>query len=135
MKIILVDDNDTFRGSLKTFLEGHLNYEVIAEYSDGKQFIDAAKYKADIILMDINMPEINGLKATKVTCWENHETKIIAVSQYNDNVDIKQLIGVGFRGFVSKMNLFRDLENAIIAVNKGGYFFPEELSVGLSNSF
>lgn len=129
MNILLVDDNNAFRKSLKLFLEEHLHYNIVGEFSDGKQFIESDNMRADIILMDINMPKVNGLKATKSKTWEDHSSKIIAVSQYNDNVDIKQLIGVGFRGFVSKMNLFRDLENAITTVQNGGYFFPDELNV------
>lgn len=129
MQILLVDDNDAFRESLKLFLEGHLHYHIVGEYSDGKQFIESDNPRADIILMDINMPQMNGLQAAKSRTWEDNSSKIIAVSQYNESVDIKQLIGVGFRGFVSKMNLFRDIENAIDIVQKGGYFFPEELNI------
>lgn len=129
MKIFLVDDNKTFRENLKLFLEGHLNHQVIGEAVSGDAFLKAPCSLADIILMDINMPGINGLDTTKQSTWTNHDLKIIAVSQYRENVDLQQLIGVGFKGFVSKTDLYKDLEKALHQVNNGGYYFSPELEV------
>ncbi len=129
MNIFLVDDNDDFRKTLKFFLEGHLNHKVVGEADDGKTFVDMGYITADIILMDINMPNINGLVATKKSTWENQEYKIIAVSQYKDNIDLQQLISVGFKGFVSKTNLFEDLDDAINTVTNGEFFFPDDVQL------
>lgn len=134
MKVFLVDDNDSFRSNLRLFLEGHLNCEVIGEAADGKSFVDNLDNPADIVLMDINMPGVNGLDATKLGTWQKRNLKIIAVSQHRDTVDVQSLIGVGFKGFVSKINLFRDLEDAMKVVNEGGYFFPDELEIVHSDS-
>ncbi|QQS50204.1 MAG: response regulator transcription factor [Bacteroidota bacterium] len=129
MKIYLVDDNDTFRANLKLYLEGHLNYQVIGETDSGRVFLDATNVSADVVLMDINMPELNGVDTTKFSTWQNRNLKIIAVSQYKENVDLQQLIGAGFKGFVSKTNLFSDLDRAIKTVAEGGYFFPEGIKI------
>jgi len=129
MKIYLVDDNDNFRKTLKFFLENHLNYKVTGEIGDGKGFLEKSFIDADIILMDINMPEVSGLEATKHGIWRNKEYKIIAVSQYKENVDLQQLIGAGFKGFVSKVDVFRDLETAIKAVVAGKLFFPDDIKL------
>lgn len=129
MKIFLVDDNQQFRENLRLYLEGHLGFEVIGEACDGDSFLANLQPSADVILMDINMPGINGLEAAKKGTWKNSNLKIIAVSQYKDNVDLQQLIGVGFKGFVSKTNLFTDLQKAVTTVMNGGYYFPEEIKV------
>ncbi len=129
MKVYLVDDNDDFRSSLKLFLEGHLNIDVAGETSDGLNFVNDPPVDVDLVLMDINMPLLNGLQATKQSTWSNRSLKIIAVSQYVDTVDLKELISVGFKGFVSKTNLFRDLEPAIEKVLGGGYFFPPDMNL------
>lgn len=131
MHIFLVDDNDTFRKNLKLFLEGHLNHVVVGEANNGKAFIEN-KVFADLVLMDINMPGMNGLEATKRGTWIYNKLKIIAVSQFTDSVDLHQLICAGFKGFVSKTNLFRDLEKAISTVYQGAFFFPDDLK--LSNA-
>lgn len=127
MNIILVDDNQAFRERLKLYLEEHLNYSVVGETNSGLSFLEMNNIYADIILMDINMPGMGGLEAAKRSLWKYENLKIIAVSQYTDSVDLQQLVEIGFKGFVSKTNLFRDLEPAIRTILEGGYFFPEEL--------
>ena len=129
MKIFLVDDNDHFRKTLRFFLENHLNYEISGELSNGKEFLEQSFIDADIILMDINMPEINGLETTKLGMWKNKSYKIIAVSQYKESVDLQQLISAGFKGFVSKVDVFRDLETAIKTVVAGKLFFPDDIKL------
>lgn len=129
MKIVIVDDNKEFRKGLKLFLEGHLGYEVVGEFENGKAFLNQKSIRADIVLMDINMPEVDGLKATKLSLNEQRDTKIIALSQYKENVDLELLIGVGFRGFVSKVNVFQDLETAIKFVSEGRYYYPNEIKL------
>ena len=127
MTLFLVDDNATFRENLKLFLEEHLGLKIVGEASSGREFLEKISVEVDIVLMDINMPDINGINATKAGTWENQSLRIIAVSQYNDMADMKQLIGAGFKGFVSKMNLFSDLPKAIDTVYKNGYYFPQEM--------
>lgn len=129
MKLYLVDDNEHFRETLKSFLEEFLSCNVIGEASDGKEFLDTYDGKADLILMDINMPGIDGLKATKLGTWNDRDIKIIAVSQYTSIADLQQLIEAGFKGFVSKTKIFDELKTAIETVQNGRFFFPNELEV------
>lgn len=128
MKVYIVDDNQKYIDSLRMFIEGHLHYSVVGIAFNGKQFIDEYNGTADVILMDINMPVLNGLRATKLSFWNNCELKVLAVSQYSHIADLKQLVEAGFKGFVSKTNIFSELKNAINAVYKGELYFPEQLA-------
>lgn len=129
MEVVLVDDNADFRSGLKMFIEEHLGYKVLKEFDNGQSFVDNSLLKADIILMDINMPQLNGMEAAKMGTWNKRDMKLIAVSQFKESVDINVLIGAGFRGFVSKTNVFKELSKAIETVLKGEYYFPDELEV------
>jgi len=123
MKIFIVDDNENFRQRLKLFLEGHLNHKVTGEASSGLEFIENPDLNAEIILMDISMPELNGIETAKRVLWKHNNLKIIALSQYDELADLESLIGGGYKGFVSKTNLYRDLEAAIEVVASGELFF------------
>lgn len=129
MKLFIVDDNKQFIESVTLFIEGYLHYEVVGKAHSGKEFLNNYNGMADIVLMDINMPVLDGLKATKHGIWMDNELKIIAVSQYSSIVDLNQLISAGFKGFVSKTNIFSKLNNALKTVNSGKLFFPDQLKV------
>ncbi|MBN2484364.1 MAG: response regulator transcription factor [Bacteroidales bacterium] len=129
MKIYLVDDNEKFRASLRLFLESHHSYEIVGEATTGDEFLQQKIIDADIVLMDINMPGINGLQATKLGLWNNKKLKFLAVSQFKDDVDLQLLIESGFKGFVSKSNVFDELEKAMQIVNSGGYSFPGDIAL------
>jgi len=128
MKIYLVDNNKMFMHHLKYFLEDYLHYEICGEYYNGKNYLDNLdKIDNDsVILMDINMPIINGLMATKQGLWQTSSLKIIAVSQ-DLTVDLYTLVSHGFKGFVSKQRIFKDLNEAIKNVYNGKLYFPEDL--------
>lgn len=127
MNIYLVDDNITFRNALKFFLERSLNHTVIGENEDGEGFLLSDWQIADIVLMDINMPKTNGIKATKHGTQNFRYAKIIAVSLFKDKYTIEELIKAGFKGFVCKNEVYVELEKAILKVNNGSYYFPKYL--------
>jgi DNA-binding NarL/FixJ family response regulator len=131
MKIVIVDDNDDFRESLRDFVEKRLGHEVIAAFNDGKSFYESyTKITPDIILMDISMPEMDGYKVTRLINWESSYLKVIAVTMYQNKAYLKKLIEVGFKGCVLKTNVFNDLPKAIKAVINGGFYWPDSIDVG-----
>lgn len=129
MKIFLVDDNEKFRSVLKLFLENRLAHKIVGEVSDGLTFLKETTVNADIVLMDINMPGMSGLMTSKYSLWHDQTLKIIAVSQHKEEVDLQQLLGAGFRGFVSKSEIYDKLNTAIETVVNNGYYFPDDLSI------
>ena len=113
-KIILVDDQPTFRFSLRNILEDAGDIKIIAEASDGNEFLELLKiHKPDIVFMDIEMPRMNGIEATKKAIQEYPDLVIIGLSMYENQNYINQLIEVGAKGYLLKMsnnfNLFRHI--------------------------
>lgn len=109
IKIILVDDNYEFREALKFLLLKIEGVEIIAEASNGSEFLDILDHSdPDIVLMDIEMPEMNGIEATRRANRKYPDLKIIGLSNYEDSQNIQDLISAGARNFIFKNNLNKD---------------------------
>jgi len=129
-KIIIVDDNETFRRSLEFHLTLTLGYEVISIAADGVGFLALNNiHNADIILMDIEMPKLNGIVAAKKALVSYNYLKIIAITDYQDKAYLQELIEHGFKGCVFKKNLIYDIEIAINNVINEKLYFPEDIEV------
>ena len=130
MKIIIIDDNQSFREGFKLYLETELGYKVIATYSNGEEFLNDDNYfDCDIILMDIEMPKINGINATKLALWRARDLKIIAITSYREKAYLTELIGAGCKGFVFKDRVYDELEKAINQVMAGEYYYPDNINI------
>jgi Response regulator containing a CheY-like receiver domain and an HTH DNA-binding domain len=130
IKVILVDDNEYFRGTLKKFLEYELQYEVIDEYSSAKMLLESNNYcMADVILMDLQMPGMDGFVAAKNILLNCRHVPILAVTMYAEKAYLEELINVGFKGCVFKSEIFRNLGIAINELVTKKYFFPNEIKL------
>ena len=76
--------------------------------------------------MDIEMPEINGIVATRKILENYSAARIIGVTMYTERAYLEELIEAGFKGFIFKNNLFEDVDNAIREVENGGFYFPDD---------
>lgn len=130
LKVILVDDNEYFRGTLKKFLVSELQYEVLDEFSSALKLFERNNYcQADVILMDLQMPGMDGFVAAKNILLNCRDVPIIAVTMYAEKAYLEELINVGFRGCVFKSEIFGNLEMAIHEVVSRKYFFPKEIKL------
>ena len=130
MKFIVVDDNKTFREGIKYYLECILSYEVIGVACDGEEFLKMENiHEADIILMDIEMPKLNGIEAAKKALWDNTTIKFIAITNYIDRAYLLDLISVGFKACVFKSNIYEELEEAILKVLNKKFYFPKGIKL------
>jgi DNA-binding NarL/FixJ family response regulator len=130
LRIIIVDDNKSFREAAIKFLTNELNCEVVGEASNGLQFLELIKTMVcDVVLMDIQMPELDGITATKKWCLRNPYTKVIAVTMFTDKVYLVQLIEAGFKGCVFKTSFFSEIVKAINAVIHGKIYFEEDMPI------
>jgi len=128
VKVVVVDDHEIFRNGLKMVL-GKLKYtKVIAEASNGADFLNLLKEnEPDIILMDIEMPIMNGIDATINALKIKPDLKIIALTMFNEDEYIQSMIDAGVRGFLIKNINKETLDKAIQTVLNGGNYYSEEL--------
>lgn len=112
-RVLLVDDHERFRDALRELLSSHEDIEVIAEARDGEEaIIQFASCQPDIILMDINMPRMNGIQATNVIKKSRKETAIIGLCVVHDTYTVEAFLKAGGLAVVSKERL-NDLHSMI----------------------
>ena len=128
IRIILVDDHQLFRNGLKILLAGFPEFEVAGEASNGNDFLNIIKNTtADVALMDINMPEMDGIEATRKGLKISPSLNIIALSMYGEEEYYYKMVDAGAKGFLLKDSDISEVKEAIITVQKGGNFFSQEL--------
>ncbi len=137
LNIHLVDDHSLFREGLKFLLSTCDFVGEIQDSENGKIFLDKLQTsKPDIVLMDIQMPEIDGITASQKALELYPDLKIIALSLYAEEEYYTKMIDVGVRGFVLKNSQFEDVQKAILEVSEGNNFFsPEILDRIISNMY
>ncbi len=102
MRVLIADDHLLFRDGLKSLLEAR-GVEVVAEAQNGKQAVEMARYfKPDIVLMDLTMPEMGGLDATRVLTADESDTRVVVVTASEDDADLFEAIKSGAQGFIPK---------------------------------
>ncbi|MDP4224161.1 MAG: response regulator transcription factor [Bacteroidota bacterium] len=128
IRIIIADDHQLFRNGLKILLNAFPDFEVAGEVSNGEEFLKILKdTKADIALMDINMPEMDGVEATRRAVKMFPDLKIIALSMYGEEEYYYKMVDAGAKGFVLKDSDIAEVKEAVLTVNKGGSYFSQEL--------
>jgi len=127
-KIIIVDDHALFREGLKLLIEKENIGEVIAEAENGVVLLSILKtLKPDVVIMDIDMPVMNGLEATEHIVKEYPDINVLVLSMHGDQDHYHKLINLGAKGYVLKTAGKLELENAISSVAQGVCYFSSEL--------
>jgi two-component system response regulator NreC len=127
-RILLADDHQIMREGLKVLLEKHSSVEVIAEAQNGIEALTMARQKKpDVIVMDIAMPDINGIEVTRQIKSELADIKIIALSMHSDRRFVTEILKAGASAYVLKQAAFEDLEKAIKAVMLNRIFLSADI--------
>lgn len=137
IKVIIADDEILFRQGLIFLLKKESNIEIIFDASNGKELIDYIQNITefpDIILMDLNMPETNGVEATKLIHEIIPQIKIIALTSYNTKPFILNMIQSGACAFLKKNTAPSDLIHTILEVEKKGFFYNTEVMEAIHQS-
>lgn len=125
VKIIIIEDNHTFREGLKMLLNSIPEYEVIA---DSDSFLEIEKknvfHLANIVLLDLLMPEVHGIDAAKRILWDFPQLPIIAITMFTEQAYLLELMGAGFKGCVFKSDIYNEIDEAIKIVLSGKRYFP-----------
>lgn len=133
---MLAEDHDVVRSGLKMLLEDEPWIEIIAEAADGLEAIHKCEaLQPDIIVMDINMPNLSGIEATKKILAKSRLTKILIFSMHNNEDYILDSIANGAQGYLLKNSKKAEIIQAIKTVDAGFKYFPPEISEVVVNSW
>jgi len=128
VRVLIADDQTLFREGIKDLLENEKVVEVVGEAVDGADVIrQAKKLKPDVILMDIKLPQIDGIAATRVIRKECPATNVLILSSYEDEAHVMESIQAGANGYLSKMLPASELVNALKAFANDGVMIPQQV--------
>ncbi|MEK7824669.1 MAG: response regulator transcription factor [Candidatus Eisenbacteria bacterium] len=129
MRILVADDHEVVRQGLRTLLESKPGWEVCGEASDGREAIQlAAQLQPDVVVLDLAMPVLNGLEATRGVLAAAPRTEVVILTMHESEQYVRQVLEAGARAFVLKSDAGHDLLAAIEAVRQGRPFFTGKIS-------
>src|SRR5262249_46548239 len=126
VEILIADDQAIFRRGLRSLISTRPEWHVCGEAVDGKEAVEKARQcKPDVVLLDVSMPEMNGLDTARLILQESSRCKILIVSQNDPNLMQQEAVKAGAKGFVAKSDMSRDLVGAIDAILMNGSETPK----------
>ena len=136
VRVLIADDHTLVRHGIRSLLALVADIEVVGEAANGKEALEKTRELApDVVLMDLAMPIMGGLEATRRIRKEFPGTKVLALTQYDDSEYVIPVIEAGARGFVSKMAAFSELASAIQAVYQGDSFLSPSAAATLVEEY
>jgi DNA-binding NarL/FixJ family response regulator len=132
-RILLADDHEVVRRGLCALLRGQPDWDVCGEAGNGREAVELAlKLKPDVVILDIGMPSLNGLEATRQILKANPATKVLILTLHDSDQVVQEVLNAGARGFLLKSDAARDLVAAVEALRRDKiYFTPKVASMVL----
>jgi len=126
IRIVLADDHPVVRQGFRLILAAQPDMEVVGEAADGRQAVElAANTKPDVLVMDVAMPGLNGIEATRRVFRLAPRTRILALSMHKDSIYVREILRAGARGYLLKDSIDQDLLAAVRSLARGeGYLSP-----------
>jgi two-component system response regulator NreC len=126
IRVLLADDHAMVRKGFRLILEAQPDMEIAGEAGNGRDAVELAeKLHPDVVVMDVAMPELNGIEATRRLAASSPHTRVLALSMHKDSVYVREILRAGARGYLLKDSIDTDLISAVRAVAKGdGYISP-----------
>lgn len=134
-KVMLVDDHKLFRKGLRMLIDALSRFEVGGEASNGVEFLNMLDLsKPDIVMLDIAMPEMDGIEAARLALMKYPDLRIITLSMFGEQDYYFKMVDAGVKGFLLKNSDFSEVKMALETVMEGGNYFSRELLMNLVNS-
>ena len=128
IRIVIVDDYDAIRENIKSFLSAWSDIEVVGEAKDGEAAVEIVKkLSPDVVLMDIHLPRLNGIAATRSIRKSHPQTRVIIVSAYDDKDYVVAGLRAGISGYVIKSSISDDLVRALHAAMANEHFLSPQI--------
>jgi DNA-binding NarL/FixJ family response regulator len=128
-RILIADDHEVVRRGIRALIEGHPGWQVCSEAQDGREAVERAKeLKPDLILLDIGMPNLNGIEAARQILATSPATNILILTMHYSPQVVREILAVGARGFLLKSDAGRDLVSAVEAVQDHRTFFTSQVT-------
>lgn len=132
IKVLLADDHKIVRDGIKLMLQSQAGIDVVDEAGNGLEVLKKLEFNIiDLVIMDINMPEMDGIKATKEIREKYPNTKVLALSMSNDELHIRQMIQAGASGYIMKSAGRSELKEAITNIIEGKHYFSDEATLSI----
>lgn len=129
LRILIADDHEVARKGIRSLLESHPEWEVCAEASDGREAAEcASRLTPDVILLDIGMPNLNGLDAARQILSTNPDARILILTVHDSEQVVREVLDVGASGFLLKSDAGRDLLAAVEALQRRRTFFTSSVA-------
>jgi DNA-binding NarL/FixJ family response regulator len=127
IRILLADDHAVVRQGFRMILAAHPDMEIVGEAGNGREAVELAeRLKPEVVVMDVSMPELNGIEATRRLAASLPHTRVLALSMHKDSVYVREILRAGARGYLLKDSVADDLVSAVRAVASGeGYLSPQ----------
>jgi len=135
IRVLIADDHETVRHGLKLLIDGQADMEVVAEAGDGRTAVARVEsLKPAVAVVDVSMPEMNGLQAARELRHRSSDTAIVMLTRYADPAYVQALLGAGVCGYVLKQSASRELLKAIRAAARGEQYLDGSLARGAEST-
>jgi len=136
LRILIADDHEVVRHGLRSLLQGHEGWEVCGEAADGREGLDKARQlKPDVVILDIGMPNLNGLEAARQILHEEPRTGVLILTIDESEQLMREVLEAGARGFLLKSDAARDLVAAVEALQNHRTFFTSRVADLVLNGY
>jgi two-component system response regulator NreC len=136
LRILLADDHTVMRSGLRALLERQNNFEIVAEAENGRDAVSlSSSLRPDVVIMDVGMPLLNGIEATKALLKQSPSTGVVILSMHSDEAYVMRSLQAGARAYLLKDSAASELLSFIDAVSRGKSFFSSAVSRLLAEDY